>query len=93
MLASGGIFQLMRSMESQIYAATRAGRPLRVYSLVYRDSLEGDRMAALLARERRTFEDLIRQKGHMVLPDLAQARPTRNNTVGMMLFMCPQVEG
>ena len=63
-------------MKLQIYAATRAGRPLRVYSLVYRDSLEGDRMAALLSRERRTFEDLIRQKGHMVLPDLAQARPT-----------------
>jgi hypothetical protein len=57
-----------------VYAATRPGRPLRVYSLLYRDSLEGDRAAALLSRERRTFEDLIRQKGHMVLPDLAQAR-------------------
>ncbi len=57
-----------------MYAATRPGRRLRVYSLLYRDSLEGDRAAALLGRERRTFEDLIRQKGHMVLPDLAQAR-------------------
>ena len=63
-------------MGAQTYAATRPGRPLRVYSLVYRDSLEGDRTAALLSRERRTFEDLIRQKGHMVLPDLAQARPS-----------------
>lgn len=58
----------------QIYAATRPGRPLRVYNLVYRESLEGDCVAALLARERKTFEDLIRQKGHMVLPDLAQVR-------------------
>ena len=46
--------------------------PLRVYALRYRDSMEQDRYEAGLRREQRVFEELIRAKGAMVLPDLAQ---------------------
>lgn len=46
---------------------------LRVYYLRYKDSFEQDKYAASLRREQSIFEELIRAKGHMVLPDLHQA--------------------
>lgn len=55
----------------QVYHAQHPGRHLRVYSLRYASSLESDKYAAALSREQRAFEDLIAQKRHMVLPDLA----------------------
>ena len=56
----------------QVYAAGRGKAPLRVYNLRYKDSFEQDRYMAALQREQRVFEDLIRSKGHMVLPELGQ---------------------
>ena len=58
----------------QVYAATRGQEPLRVYNLRYKDSFEQDKYAASLRREQSIFEELIRAKGRMVLPDLQQAR-------------------
>lgn len=69
---------LLSSMVSvwrlQVYAAGRGKAPLRVYNLRYKDSFEQDRYMAALQREQRVFEDLIRSKGHMVLPELGQVR-------------------
>eukprot|EP00884_Botryococcus_braunii_P016193 jgi/Botrbrau1/3257/Bobra.174_1s0029.1 len=56
----------------EVYKAERPGWPLRVYHLRYEESLESDKFNAGLARERRVFEELIRSKAHMVLPDLKQ---------------------
>ena len=47
-----------------------------MYNLRYKDSFEQDKYAASLRREQAIFEELIRAKGHMVLPDLQQARLT-----------------
>ena len=58
----------------QVYAATRGQEQLRVYNLRYKDSFEQDKYAASLRREQAIFEELIRAKGRMVLPDLQQAR-------------------
>ncbi len=55
-----------------MYAAGRGKAALRVYNLRYKDSFEQDRYMAALQREQRVFEDLIRSKGHMVLPELGQ---------------------
>ena len=60
----------------QVYAASRGQEQLRVYNLRYKDSFEQDKYAASLRREQAIFEELIRAKGHMVLPDLQQARLT-----------------
>ncbi len=43
-----------------------------MYNLRYKDSFEQDKYAASLRREQSIFEELIRAKGHMVLPDLQQ---------------------
>ena len=56
----------------QVYAASRGQEQLRVYNLRYKDSFEQDKYAASLRREQSIFEELIRAKGHMVLPDLQQ---------------------
>ena len=66
-----------------MYAAGRGARegaspPLRVYALRYKDSMEQDRYEAGLRREQRVFEELIRAKGAMVLPDLAQVGCPQN---------------
>jgi hypothetical protein len=47
-----------------------------VYNLRYKDSFEQDRYTAALRREQRSFEELIRSKGHMVLPELNQVCST-----------------
>lgn len=60
----------------QVYAASRGQEQLRVYNLHYKDSFEQDKYAASLRREQSIFEELIRAKGHMVLPDLQQVRLT-----------------
>lgn len=59
-------------MRLQVYAASRKDVPLRVYNLRYKDSFEQDRYTAAIQREQRAFEEIIRAKGHMVLPELNQ---------------------
>ena len=57
----------------QVYKAEQPGRSLRVYHLFYEDSQESDKFTAAVSREVTVFQDLIRQKEFMVLPDPIQA--------------------
>ncbi|KAL0051045.1 hypothetical protein WJX82_001096 [Trebouxia sp. C0006] len=74
----------------EIYKAERPEWAVRVYNLLYEDSQEADKFAAAVAREVRMFKDLIRQKEHMVLPDLAQ--DLAQVVVGPKALMHPDVE-
>ncbi len=56
----------------QVYKTEKPGTPVHVYNLWYSRSLELDRYTAELQREQKVFEDLIRQKAYIVLPELAQ---------------------
>lgn len=58
---------------SQVFKAERPLRSLRVYHLHYEDSQESDKFTAAVSREVTIFQDLIRQKEFMVLPDAMQA--------------------
>ena len=58
---------------SQVFKAERPSRSLRVYHLHYEDSQESDKFTAAVSREVTIFQDLIRQKEFMVLPDPIQA--------------------
>jgi hypothetical protein len=64
---------------AQVYIAARGAGQVRVYELWYSDSMEQHRFQAAVAREQRAFEELIRAKGAMVLPDLGQVRPSMYN--------------
>ena len=57
----------------QVFKAERPLHALRVYHLHYEDSQESDKFTAAVSREVNIFQDLIRQKEFMVLPDLIQA--------------------
>ena len=59
---------------AQVYIAAWGPGRVRVYELWYGDSMEQHRFQAGVSREQRAFEELIRAKGAMVLPDLAQVR-------------------
>ncbi|KAL3151984.1 hypothetical protein ABBQ32_001106 [Trebouxia sp. C0010 RCD-2024] len=74
----------------EIYQAERPDWRVRVYNLLYEDSQEADKFSAAVAREVRMFKDLIRQKEHMVLPDLAQ--DLAQVMVGPKALMHPDVE-
>lgn len=60
----------------QVYIAAQGAGAVKVYELWYGNSMEQHRFQAGVAREQRAFEELIRAKGAMVLPDLAQVRGT-----------------
>ncbi len=60
-------------MCEQVYKAEQPARSLRVYHLFYEDSQESDKFTAAISREVNVFQDLIRQKEFMVLPDPIQA--------------------
>ena len=60
-------------LEVQVYKAEQQSQALRVYHLFYQDSQESDKFTAAVAREVSMFQDLIRQKEFMVLPDPIQA--------------------
>lgn len=55
--------------EIEMYQATRAKEVLRVYFLVYEDSIDEQRYLTALRREKDAFEFLIREKSIMVVPD------------------------
>ncbi|KAK9857610.1 hypothetical protein WJX84_003319 [Apatococcus fuscideae] len=57
----------------EVFKAEQPLRPLRVYHLHYEDSQESDKFTAAVSREVTIFQDLIRQKEFMVLPDPIQA--------------------
>ncbi|XP_040068680.1 DNA repair endonuclease XPF isoform X2 [Ixodes scapularis] len=55
--------------EIEMYQATRAKEVLRVYFLMYEDSVDEQRYLTALRREKDAFEFLIREKNVMVVPE------------------------
>ncbi|XP_065070026.1 DNA repair endonuclease XPF-like isoform X2 [Rhopilema esculentum] len=53
----------------EVYAASRPGVQLRVYFIIYSDSVEEQRYLTTLREEKEAFEMLIRQKAAMVVPE------------------------
>ncbi|XP_066496792.1 DNA repair endonuclease XPF [Tiliqua scincoides] len=53
----------------EVYKASRPGKPLRVYFLIYGGSTEEQRYLTILRKEKEAFEKLIREKASMVIPE------------------------
>lgn len=51
----------------EIYKATRPGKPLRVYFLIYGGSTEEQKYLTALSKEKKAFEHLIRSEVHLSL--------------------------
>ncbi|XP_063077354.1 DNA repair endonuclease XPF [Engraulis encrasicolus] len=66
----------VRQLET--YKASRPGKPLRVYFLVYTGSTEEQRYLTALHKEKQAFEHLIREKATMVVPEEREGRTDTN---------------
>uniref|UniRef100_UPI00398F8A73 DNA repair endonuclease XPF n=1 Tax=Pristiophorus japonicus TaxID=55135 RepID=UPI00398F8A73 len=62
----------------EIYRASRPGKPLRVYFLIYGGSTEEQRYLTNLRKEKTAFENLIREKAVMVIPEEREGRDDSN---------------
>ncbi|KAK1882150.1 DNA repair endonuclease XPF [Dissostichus eleginoides] len=62
----------------EIYKASRPGKTLRVYFLIYGGSTEEQKYLTALSREKRAFEHLIREKATMVIPEEREGREDTN---------------
>ncbi|PKU38993.1 dna repair endonuclease xpf [Limosa lapponica baueri] len=62
----------------EIYKASRPGKPLRVYFLIYGGSTEEQRYLTALRKEKEAFEKLIREKANMVVPEEREGRDETN---------------
>ncbi|XP_055032647.2 DNA repair endonuclease XPF [Misgurnus anguillicaudatus] len=62
----------------EIYKASRPGKPLRVYFLIYGGSTEEQRYLTVLNKEKQAFEHLIREKASMVVPEEREGRQDTN---------------
>ncbi|XP_008580075.1 PREDICTED: DNA repair endonuclease XPF [Galeopterus variegatus] len=62
----------------EIYRASRPGKPLRVYFLIYGGSTEEQRYLTALRKEKEAFEKLIREKATMVVPEEREGRDETN---------------
>ncbi|XP_037007106.2 DNA repair endonuclease XPF [Artibeus jamaicensis] len=62
----------------EIYRASRPGKPLRVYFLIYGGSTEEQRYLTALRKEKEAFEKLIREKASMVVPEEREGRSETN---------------
>uniref|UniRef100_A0A8C7T1S7 DNA repair endonuclease XPF n=1 Tax=Oncorhynchus mykiss TaxID=8022 RepID=A0A8C7T1S7_ONCMY len=62
----------------EIYKASRPGKSLRVYFLIYGGSTEEQRYLTGLAKEKQAFEHLIREKATMVVPEEREGREDTN---------------
>ncbi|XP_067912356.1 DNA repair endonuclease XPF isoform X2 [Heterodontus francisci] len=62
----------------EIYRASRPGKPLRVYFLIYGGSTEEQRYLTNLRKEKTAFEHLIREKAMMVIPEEREGRDDLN---------------
>ncbi|PWZ00136.1 DNA repair protein [Testicularia cyperi] len=60
----------------EIYRSANPGVGVRVYFLIYADSVEEQRYLSALRREKESFERLIREKSMMALPLAADGRPS-----------------
>ncbi|XP_027695290.1 DNA repair endonuclease XPF [Vombatus ursinus] len=62
----------------EIYRASRPGKPMRVYFLIYGGSTEEQRYLTALRKEKEAFEKLIREKASMVIPEEREGRDETN---------------
>ncbi|XP_028990797.1 DNA repair endonuclease XPF [Betta splendens] len=62
----------------EVYKASRPGKPLRVYFLIYGGSTEEQKYLTTLSKEKRAFEHLIREKATMVIPEEREGREDTN---------------
>ncbi|XP_058013491.1 DNA repair endonuclease XPF isoform X2 [Ahaetulla prasina] len=62
----------------EVYKASRPGKPLRVYFLIYGGSTEEQRYLTTLRKEKEAFEKLIREKASMVIPEEREGRDETN---------------
>ncbi|XP_041818875.1 DNA repair endonuclease XPF [Chelmon rostratus] len=62
----------------EIYKASRPGKPLRVYFLIYGGSTEEQKYLTALSKEKKAFEHLIREKATMVIPEEREGREDTN---------------
>ncbi|XP_028913418.1 DNA repair endonuclease XPF [Ornithorhynchus anatinus] len=62
----------------EIYKASRPGKPLRVYFLIYGGSAEEQCYLTALRKEKEAFEKLIREKASMVIPEEREGRDDTN---------------
>ncbi|KAK4699648.1 DNA excision repair protein ERCC-4, partial [Phenoliferia sp. Uapishka_3] len=63
------------SIERQAYRSAHQGLAVRVYFLMYKDSVEEQRYLSMIRKEKDAFERLIREKGVMAIPHEAEYRP------------------
>uniref|UniRef100_A0A8C9TMV2 DNA repair endonuclease XPF n=1 Tax=Scleropages formosus TaxID=113540 RepID=A0A8C9TMV2_SCLFO len=66
----------VRQLET--YKASRPGKPMRVYFLIYAGSTEEQRYLTALRKEKEAFEHLIREKASMVVPEEREGREGTN---------------
>nr|WJN24991.1 single-stranded DNA endonuclease [Pseudozyma thailandica] len=69
----------------EVYRSTNPGVGVRVYFLIYADSVEEQRYLSALRREKESFERLIREKSMMALPLSADGRPIAEDADQMFL--------
>ncbi|KAE8284467.1 DNA repair endonuclease XPF [Larimichthys crocea] len=62
----------------EIYKASRPGKTLRVYFLIYGGSTEEQKYLTALSKEKKAFEHLIREKATMVIPEEREGREDTN---------------
>ncbi|XP_045925657.1 DNA repair endonuclease XPF isoform X2 [Micropterus dolomieu] len=62
----------------EIHKASRPGKPLRVYFLIYGGSTEEQKYLTALSKEKKAFEHLIREKATMVIPEEREGREDTN---------------
>ncbi|KAJ8284003.1 hypothetical protein COCON_G00028530 [Conger conger] len=62
----------------EIFKASRPGKQLRVYFLIYGGSTEEQRYLTALRKEKEAFEHLIREKATMVVPEEREGRQDTN---------------
>ncbi|XP_053131973.1 DNA repair endonuclease XPF isoform X2 [Hemicordylus capensis] len=62
----------------EVFKASRPGKPLRVYFLIYGGSTEEQRYLTMLRKEKEAFEKLIREKASMVIPEEREGRDETN---------------
>ncbi|KAL5021200.1 hypothetical protein ScPMuIL_000355 [Solemya velum] len=60
---------MMFVRQLEVHRASHAGRPLRVYFLMYTGSVEEQKYLTTLRQEKEAFEFLIREKATMVIPE------------------------
>jgi DNA excision repair protein ERCC-4 len=67
--------------EIEIFKASHCDLSLRVYFLIYDSSVEEQKYLSVIKKEKETFQQLIYEKAHMVIPADREGRCDDNSTV------------